>query len=248
VEGATIEVLHADSTPAGTVTSDEQGWFELDVREGGRYLLRPSHPSYLAFGLDSVNVGEHEIVSVALRMGPSAIPLERLVVTARSGDRLAGFYERAGRNGFAYFLERAEIEKRRAAQASQLLRSVPGVRIVPVGSLTMPDSLFGAAGPGVNMIGMRGIRGQCAATVLLDGLPVAQDLGMSIDDYTSPALLEGVEIYPPNVALPQAFPVLENECGVVAFWSRREAFRPLTWTRVIIAGVVGLLILLASSR
>jgi len=234
VIGATVEMLRADSTAVGTVTSDEQGWFELDVPSGGTYLLRPSHPSYVAAGLDSVPVGEHEIVSVVLRMGAAAIPIERLVVTARSGDRLAAFYRRAESEGFAYFLEREEIEKRRAALPTRLVQMMPGIRIA-----YDPDGRS-------DLIMMRGIRGQCPATVLLDGLPVAQDIGMSIDEFTSPELLEGVEIYPPNVALPQELPVIQNDCGVVAFWSRREAFRPLTWTRVIVAGVLGLLILLGS--
>jgi len=234
VIGASIEVLRTDSTRVSTVTSNKQGWYELDVASGGRYLLRPSHPSYTATGLESVEVGEHEIVSVVVRMGPTAIPLARLVVTARSRDRLAGFYNRAEGNPAAYFLKREEIERRRAARPSQLVQMIPG--------LWLARSADGSN----NLITMRGIMGRCPADVLLDGLPVAQDMGVSIDEYTTANLLEGVEIYPPNTILPTELPVQVNECGVVAFWSRRSAFQPLTWTRGIIAGAVAILILLGS--
>jgi hypothetical protein len=82
--------------------------------------------------------------------------------------------------------------------------------------------------------------------VLLDGLPVAQDVGVSIDEVTTSATLEGIEIYPPNITVPQALRIIHNDCGVVALWSKREVFRPLTWTRGIIAGTVAAIILLLS--
>jgi len=234
VVGATIEVLRADSTPEGTVTSDRQGRFELDVAAAGRYLLRPSHPSYTFPGIESVEVGRHEIVSVVLRMGAAAIPLDRLVVTARSRDRLAGFYGRAERGGVAYFIRRDEIDRRNAALPTQLIRMTPGVLV---------DA---RAGTMDNVITMRGLTGRCPAYILLDGLPVAQQEGLSIDQVTTPELLEGVEIYPPSAVLPKEFPIVTNDCGVLAFWSRRSAFRPWTWTRAIIGATIGALILLGA--
>jgi hypothetical protein len=233
VVGAQLEVLRADSTPERLVTSDRRGAFEVQVHLSGTYLLLASHLSYTGGGPARVEIGEHEVVTVILRMGRTAVPLEPLVVTARSADRLAGFYRRAGALRSGYFLTREDIERQRAAVASQLLSMTPGVWLSPAdrGSI----------------LTMRGLGGRCPATVLLDGLPVAQELGMSIDEFTAPGLLEGVEIYPPNTPVPLDLPTYTNDCGVVAFWSRRSATRPLTLKRAIVAGAIAALILLSAT-
>ena len=235
IPGATVELLAADSTPLRTVTSDRRGWFQLDVAAGGRYFLRPRHPSYTAVSLDSVRVGEHEIVTVMLRMGISAIPLEPLVVTARSRDRLAGFYRRAEENRRGQFIHREFIDRRIALRPSQLVRMTPGVFVIPT------DNGLSS------IITMRGVTGgRCAAAIFLDGLPVPQEVGMTIDDFTAADQLEGIEIYDAYTIPPPELPATTNECGIVAFWSRRDAFRPFTWKRVIAGVVLGAFILLTT--
>lgn len=235
VEGARIDVLRADSTPEGVATTDRRGAFDIPVHTPGTYLLLASHPAFTPGAAAAVEVAEHEIVTVVLRMGRTVVPLEALLVTARSRDRLAGFYRRAGAGRDGYFLTRGDIEGRRAAIASQVLLMTPGIGLAPAGRGTS------------NLITMRGLSGRCRAVVLLDGLPIAQEMGMSIDEFTAPALLEGVEIYPPNTAVPIDLPAYTNDCGVVAFWSRRSAFRPLTLRRVIVGGVIAALILLSAT-
>ena len=228
IAGATIELLREDSTLVGSVATDRRGWFHLEIGREGRYLLRPTHPSFVAMALDSVSVGRHEIVTVVLRMGRSAIPLEPLVVTARSRDRLAGFYERSETLRQGRFIHRPYIERRIAARPSQLLAMTPGVGIMAMDNgLTRVITMRSAGGGG-----------WCPAAVFLDGLPVPQNLGMSIDEFTASTLLEGVEIYDAYVPPPVELPVTMNECGIVAFWTRRESHRPMTWKKV----AVGLLL------
>jgi hypothetical protein len=233
VVGATIELLRADSTTQASVESDARGWFHLDAGRAGTYLLRPSHAAYRAAGLDSVSVGQHEIVTVVLRMGPSVIPLERLVVTARSRDRLSAVLERAEQGQPGRFVLRDYIESRVTARPSELLRMAPGVRVDPV-----------AGDPHSNLITMRGPGGRCAAALFLDGLPVSQTLGTSIDNFTAADLLEGVEIYDAYTVPPAELRVVSNDCGVIAFWSRRDAHRPFSWKRVALGALIGGAILL----
>jgi hypothetical protein len=234
ITGATIDVLRTDSTFVTTVTSDQRGWFRLELDSEGTYLLRPAHPAYIASGLDSVTVGRHEVVSVVLRMGPAVIPLDRLVVAARSRDRLAGFYERAESGGQGRFIHRPFIEARVASLPSELLRMTPGVIITP-----SEDRHY-------NFITLRGPGGRCPAAVFLDGLPVPQQIGASIDEFTAADLLEGVEIYDAYTIPPPGLPITINECGIVAFWSRRDAHRPFTWKRLAAALLVGALIVLTA--
>jgi hypothetical protein len=234
ITGATIDVLRTDSTFVTTVTSDQRGWFRLELDREGTYLLRPSHSAYTASGLDSVTVGRHEVVSVVLRMGPAVIPLDRLVVAARSRDRLAGFYERAESGTRGRFIHRPFIEARVGSLPTELLRMTPGVVI------TSSDDRHS------NFITLRGPGGRCPAAVFLDGLPVPQHIGASIDEFTAADLLEGVEIYDAYTMPPAGLPITNNECGIVAFWSRRDVHRPFTWKRLAAALLVGAFIVLTA--
>jgi hypothetical protein len=234
ITGAAIDVLQTDSTLVTTVTSDQRGWFRLELDSEGTYLLRPSHSAYTASGLDSVTVGRHEVVSVVLRMGPAVIPLDRLVVAARSRDRLAGFYERAESGTRGRFIHRPFIEARVGSLPSELLRMTPGVVI------TSSDDRHS------NFITLRGPGGRCPAAVFLDGLPVPQHIGASIDEFTAADLLEGVEIYDAYTMPPAGLPITTNECGIVAFWSRRDVHRPFTWKRLVATLLVGAFIVLTA--
>ncbi len=217
IQGATIQLLGPDSTLRAAVMSDDKGWFQLSAEKEGSYLLRPSHPSYAATRTDSVSVGRHEIVTVVLRMGRAPIPLEPLVVAARSRHPLAGFYERAERGGLGRFIHREYIEHRVAALPSQLLMMTPGIR------LTRSDDRMS------NFITMSGATGRCTPNIYLDGLPVPPGL-TTIDDLTASELIEGIEIYDSYAVAPDIFPVPMNEyCGIVAFWSRRDAYRRTNW-------------------
>jgi hypothetical protein len=232
VAGATIELLRSDTTLQASVRSDERGWFSLEAGSEGRYLLRPSHLSFTATGLDSVTVGRHEIVTVVLRMGRTAIPLDPLVVTARSRDRLAGFHERARQGGPGRFIPRDYIAARVTARPSELVAMTAGVRVVP------GDNVH------ANTITMRGPAGRCAAQIFLDGLPVPQDIGMSIDDFTAADLLEGIEIHDAWTTPPPELRGISGGCGVIAFWSRREVRRPFSWRKLGLGAVLGGVLLL----
>jgi hypothetical protein len=234
IVAATIDVLRSDSTFVTTVTSDQRGWFRLELDGEGTYLLRPAHSAYTTSGLDSVTVGRHEVVSVVLRMGPAVIPLDRLVVAARSRDRLAGFYERSESGVQGRFIHRPFIEARVGSLPSELLRMTPGVIVTPSGD--------GHS----NFITLRGPGGRCPAAIFLDGLPVPQGIGASIDEFTAADLLEGVEIYDAYTMPPAGLPIASNGCGIVAFWSRRDVHRPFTWKRLGVGLLIGAFIVLTA--
>ncbi len=222
-QGATIELLRPDSTLEAAVLSDEKGWFQILAQEAGTYLLRPSHLSFTATRVDSVSAQEHEIVTVVLRMGRRPIPLEPLVVVARTWHPLAGFYERSQAGGLGKFVHRDFIQPRIASLPSQLLIMTPGIR------------LFRSEDGMSNTITMWGVGGRCTPSVYLDGLPVPAGI-TTIDDLTASEMIEGIEIYDSYAVPPHIFPIRRDEyCGIVAFWSRREAFRPMGWKKWWIA-------------
>ncbi|GMV04890.1 MAG: hypothetical protein AMXMBFR53_11700 [Gemmatimonadota bacterium] len=218
IAGATIELLGADLKILEGTESTALGWFQFRLKEEGLYFLRPSRLSYEAVRVDSVSVARNEIVTVVLRMGRAPIPLEPLVVTARSRHPLAGFYRRAESGGLGKFIHRDYIERRGGILPSRLLMMTPGIVI----ERTADRMSY--------QITMRKVATRCVPNVYLDGLPVPPGL-TTIDDLTSADAIEGIEIYDSYAMAPDIFPYpVDDYCGIVAFWSRPDARRPLTWS------------------
>jgi hypothetical protein len=243
---AAVEVRGADMTY--TAVSNEVGWFQLHLSEPGQYVLRPSHLSYTAAGADTVTVARHEIVTVVVRMGRAAIPLEPLVVATRTFHPLKGFYDRMEQGRRGYFVGRDFIQRRLALRPSHLVDMTPGIRVMGASSVLGSDFTS-------STITMRGVGGRCAANVFLDGMPVPPGI-TSIDELTSADQLEGVEIYHSFAEAPEIFYSMfqlhgldsagfMRQCGVVAFWSRRDIqYRP-HWVRWAVGvGLAGLLFLM----
>ena len=227
IAAATIELLAPDQAVLATATSDARGWFQLEAGADGRFLLRTTHAFYTAGRVDSLRIGAHETVTVVLRMARTPIPLEPLVVAARSRSPLQRFRARAEEARIGRFVTREFIARRPASLPSELLRMTPGVRVVRTDDLMRTNTIL-----------MRGGGGSCEATLYLDGLPVPQGIDISIDELTAADLIEGIEIYDAYEPLPAEFMLPPGSCGVVGFWTRPETRRPFRWKHLGIAGAL----------
>ncbi len=228
VSGAIVSIVRPDGALVGTVRTDSVGAFVVTLDSAGIVRLRVTHPSYETVLSDTIVVDENEAVTVELRVARHVIPLAPLVVTARADRRLQGFRARlAKRYAFGHFLSRDQIERRRGVKVSELLRAVPGIRLVEV------PPCRGCAGE--NFIYMRGGTDRCLATILIDGMEVKQGAGMPIDATLTPDALEGVEVYTDPAGVPPELGVFSNQCGVVAFWLKTPEGSKLTWKRLAVA-------------
>jgi hypothetical protein len=199
--------------------------------------------SYTATAADTVTLDRHEIVTVVVRMGRAAIPLEPLVVATRTFHPLKGFYDRMEDGKRGYFVPRDFIQRRLALQPSNLVDMTPGIRVS--GCLFRPRVGFH------EYLTMWGVGGYCVANVFLDGLPVPPGI-TSIDELTSADQLEGVEIYHSFAEAPEIFYSMfqlhgldsdgfMRQCGVVAYWSRRDIYYRPHWVRWVLGvGLAGL--------
>lgn len=232
ISGVIVEgVLPTGELQAVTHT-DSAGSFSLRMDRPGPIQLWLSHPSFTASGGINVTLEPGETV-VELRMGRVAVPLQPLVVRFERDARLAGFHERLLQPGSGQFLTRAEIDTRPAARTTDLLREMHGVEIVPTGG--------GMSRPRVQLIALRG----CQPSIFIDGIAVRQFADSGVDEFLSPDMLYGVEVYTSGASVPSQF-TSRDGCGVVAFWTRPvDDVEPWNWTRIAIgAGSVGGLIML----
>jgi TonB family protein len=194
----------------GAVT-DANGAFRIPGIPAGVVKLSTRRIGFRP-GTDEVTVVDGHTVDVTVVLAPTPVQLEQLTVTARHEPydaRLAGFRERS-MNRVGTFITRDKIESRAAPSFSDLLREVPGVRIV------------GARSGIRNAVRFRGQN--CPPLVFVDGVPASAD---EFDvDMINPVGVEGVEIYMSMLTVPAELtaPRGLDQCGVIAVWSR--PFRP----------------------
>lgn len=199
LEGVRVSVVDTDLA----VLTDADGRFLLRLVPAGERHLRVLFPGAFPARLP-VEVRGGRDLRLELSVGLEVVPLPTLRVSVEGipAGKLAGFHRRMER-GFGRFITRAEIERRRPRATSDLLRTVPGVR---VGSDATPGT------PAVEI--PRGPR-DCPVTYFLDGLRVP---GFHVDQVT-PEEIDGIEIYRGPSQVPPVFR-RKFTCAAVAVWTR----------------------------
>ncbi len=247
IVAAEVVATDARGREAGRAVSDSAGLFRVRLSSGGELLLRASRIGYTTVEGSTLRVDGGEVVTIEVRMAADAIPLEPLLVTARSSRATAaldGFHARVRGEGwgkFGLFVTRDQIDRRVDGTATELLRAMPQVTLVRT---TQNETPFGVER---NLIYItRHLSTECAPTIYVDGVRVPQENARMIDDILDPAALEGVEIYP-------SFPPPEfigGDCGTVLFWRKtgQAGDRGFEWKRLFVglAGVAALFFVLGN--
>lgn len=200
-----------------TGTSDENGRLRTPLLPLGTYELAITLTGYTVLE-GSVHLDGPGAVDLRVQMVPVDFALEPVIVVAARRSRLeeVGFYERL-RFGDGHFITREELDEHAPTNVSEVLRSVPGVRVVP----------------GIARANQVLLRGNCVPRVVLDGLLLSGPV--NVDNLLPTIDVAGIEVYHGASA-----PILytgETTCGVIMLWSRTPdgaQGQPHTWKRTII--------------
>jgi hypothetical protein len=192
-------------TKIWTLTNAD-GVFQLRNVPPGKHIVEVKHPNRapLAF---PVTLEPGQNMELAVRLETAAVPLPELVVEGEAEPvppKMIGFHTRKG-SGQGYFITREDIEKRNPRVLSDMLRSVPGLRITCNGGHCTVRSFTET----------RRIMGGCPIQYFLDGLPFMGDV-----DELTPDQVEGIEVYRGSASIPPEFNTGTAMCGVIALWSR----------------------------
>jgi hypothetical protein len=183
-----------DSLPSGTQT--------LEVRQLG-YA-----PQEVAVELSAV-----QPQSVSVNMSEYVPVLEAMRVTAQRERGLSdvGFADRK-RTGNGYYLDADQIAQRQTTQFSDMLRTVPGIRVVP-------------AGNGQNVIqSSRNAMGGCVV-FYVDGSPWQQQFPGDLDTFVRPDEIAAIEVYN-GVTTPAQFQSAgQSSCSTIVIWTERRINR-----------------------
>jgi len=184
----------------GTRVTGPDGGFRFQNVPPGIYRLSVTLLGYEDLRDDlEVRPGKHLVLVLPLSTFP--VPMEPIIVRARPGpaDLPAGFESRRARLGGTFWTGE-EIRERKPQLFSDLLRRVPGARVIP--SLRYGYEVR--------------FRGGCAPVIWIDGTRVRPPL--DLDALVRPEDLEAVEVYR-GAHLPIRFG--PSPCGGILIWTRR---------------------------
>lgn len=202
LEGATVSLVSSSDSllGVGTQISGPGGTFFFPVVAPGLYRLSTTLLGYTDLR-DTLRVESAAELEVTLPLSVSPVALEPIVVAVgrRPIGPLAGF-ERRRRTQRGTFVTREDIEASNAVEFTDLIRTLPGVRLVPTS--TFGYRVF--------------FRGGCTPDLWVDGTHVGTTT--DIDSFLRPESLEAVEVYR-GPELPGEFG--SNPCGAIVTWTRR---------------------------
>jgi hypothetical protein len=204
---ARVQIL-VDDVPRGTAAAD--GAFHLpNVPVGTRRL------SFRSPGLAQRHIqisaleGESALLLVALHVAPTVVVQ---VDGPLPDSRLEEFRQRR-RLGDGTFFDRAEIERRNPRALSDLLRTVPGVRLESFqGGLRYVSGRFRSLSSGAGAG-----NGACDMMIYLNGQPFPSDAGTS-DARIRVTEILAIEVYVSAGSVPREFAGTNAACGVILIW------------------------------
>jgi hypothetical protein len=195
VGDAVVRVVGA----AGTARSDSLGRFELGALPAGSQLLEARRIGYLV-GRRQVDLRSGRPIDVQLRL-ERIISLDSIRVIARRV--MHRDFEQRKMLGFGHFFTEEQIAQRNAFETSDLLRTIPGFRVIGFGVDTKVVSSRGS---------ISFESAVCEANVVIDGMQ-HQDINL-----VRPGDIGAMEIYRGGA---QAPPQYGGACGVIVIWTKR---------------------------
>lgn len=200
------------SVPLAAVTDSGGGALVFDVPFGVTGMLAVRHPAFFA---ESASVLADSVVArtIEIRLRRLPVHLDSVVTTAPHGSRVPGFDDRR-RTGHGYFISREDIEREQPHATTDLLRHVPGIRLVPV-----------SGGYHVRSTRASSAR-DCPLSAYINGMPVTNEISHgrgnsspSVVDGIMPGTIEAMEIYGVSEVPPQ-YNHGDSSCGVILIWTR----------------------------
>lgn len=237
IAGGRVTLVTSEGRARHHAVTDGSGGFIFSSVTPGPFQLRASAPRFETAQTPFLEAVSNDTIDLEVRLDRATVLLAPMTVVARSRRRESpvtqGYYDRLA-GGFGYFITRDDIERRNALSTTDLLLTIPGVRL---GGSTM--------GGRRTLMMSRALRarGECPVQVFVDGfhmnrrgiqtsgqaldttagarLPVSTEPPYSVDDHVHPSQLEGAEVYKGMADVPAEFWTPDAACGTVVLWTRR---------------------------
>jgi hypothetical protein len=208
IAGARVEL---QNTGAATKTRADGG-FTLDSLPSGTQTLEVRQLGFSPTDVP-VELSQASPQNVTVKMGEYVPVLSTMRVEAQRERGLSdvGFADRK-RSGMGYYLDADQLKMRQTTQFSDMLRTVPGIRVQPGGN-------------GTNVItSSRDPTGGCVM-FYVDGSPWQQMEPGDLDTYVRPEEVAALEVYNGSTTPPQFTQPGMGGCTTVVIWTERRINR-----------------------
>jgi hypothetical protein len=208
---------------AKSVRADDAGVIVVAVAHAGPNVFTIRRLGYRPITA-TLDVPAHDTLKVHVIMSAAPAALDTVSVTARRmSSPFSAFEARRLGNSGGHFITREQIDSQRPKETLDLLRSMPGFRVVrPSNGYPLLESTRGKTSPGA--MGMLGTELQgsvpCHPRIGVDGIVYGVDF--PVDDI-SPSEIYGIEIYPGAATLPPEYitgVAVGGSCGLIMIWTR----------------------------
>ncbi|MFL5607118.1 MAG: carboxypeptidase regulatory-like domain-containing protein [Gemmatimonadaceae bacterium] len=183
----------------GSSQTDSAGHFTLSNLPAGTQLIEVRRIGYL-LGQLPVELRSGRSVNQDITLS-TIVSLDSVRITAQR-SRYRDYETRARRSGAGRFISEDDIQKRNPNEVSDILRMMPGFRIVGAGLDAQVVSSRGR-------ISLR--QGECAANVVIDGMQ-HQEINL-----VRPSDIGALEVYN-GIGAPMQY---DSVCGVIVIWTKR---------------------------
>jgi hypothetical protein len=190
--------------------SGEEGAFRIDGAAAGTQTVEAR-----AIGFEpvrqTIELRDGEARAVDFTMSPQLVQLDTIrVMAGRTVNPAVTDFERRwrGSGGGGTLMSGATVRERAPIFLTDALRSIVGVRVIPVG------------GYGQRVL-MRGIGGrECSPVVFVDGARVSFGGGLFIDDFLPLDQVAAMEVYSRSAHAPAQYSDPLGGCGSIVLWSK----------------------------
>ncbi|MEO6529233.1 MAG: carboxypeptidase regulatory-like domain-containing protein [Gemmatimonadaceae bacterium] len=191
--GADVGVRGARSSARSNAT----GRYELAGLPAGTQVLEVRHLGYL-IAEEPVELRSGRTVARDVRL-KRIVNLDSVLIVARRSRY--GEFEQHRKQGFGTFLGIDDIERRHASMTSDLIRMMPGLRVVGFGLEAQVISGRGAS-----------LSGPCKVNIVIDGISY-QDINL-----VNPGDIGAIAVYRQGQPAPMMY---DRGCGAIVIWTKR---------------------------
>lgn len=207
VSNAIVEVWNTGMS----TSTDGSGHFELRSLPVGSHMLEVRRIGFVPQHR-VVQLASQSPTTVGIMLDEPVRVLEAIRVTARTVySRREVEMARRRRLGFGHFIDREELVRSASMRVADVLRRVPGVRVLPSPSGEVVVFRDGAS-----------FSGPCHPVVYLDGMRLGTD--NDINFVTMATSLDAIEVYTSAAQTPPEY--WGGTCGAILLWTRMDLPRP----------------------
>ncbi len=193
------------------VLSDANGRFRFEHVPGGVHVLTVRRVGYSPAS-SLVDIRDGDTLRLAFVLKRTTQMLDTMRVHAVQPSARLSDFETRRQQGTGQFITQQEIDRRGSVFASDLLRTLSGIRITPTSAGLLALSAreggsTGGAGAGI-----------CEMQVMVDGRPMPRGYDLSLLPF--PSEIAGIELYKGPATAPLEFGGPNRRCGVIAVWTR----------------------------